>query len=260
MKQIEFNNKTISYCCFGTGNKKLIIIPGLSVKKVSPLEELIKKQYSIFLDEYEVYVFDRTDNVNKDTTIELFADDIVQAMKLLNIEKADFFGCSQGGMVVQVIAGKYPKLVNKIVLASTACKANNKLNQNISNWIDIAKSKNGYLLNETIVKNVHTEEIFNKFKGNLLAGGNNISDEEMEQFINVASSIINFDVSDFTKRIKCPSLLIEAKGDKVTTYEAGIEISLILDCKIITYDENYGHAVYDEAADCPNLIYQFLNN
>lgn len=259
MNYIKLDNISIDYCKFGNGKKPLIIIPGLSIKKVSPLEDAIKKQYSMFLNDYKIYVFDRRNNASSNITLEQLADDIVLAMNHLNIKKADFFGASQGGMIVQIIAGKYKELVNKIVLASTACRSNAQLKSTILKWIDIAKTYNGYLLNETISKDIHTEEIFNSYKEVLLAGGDNISEEEIDQFINIAQTIIDFDISRYTKKITCPTLIIEAKGDKVTTYEAGEFINKLINSNLLSYDETYGHAVYDEDVNFPNKIKEFLN-
>lgn len=47
------------------------------------------------------------------------ADDYKFFLEHLNISKAHFVGVSMGGMIIQIIAGKYPEIVNSIVLMNT---------------------------------------------------------------------------------------------------------------------------------------------
>ncbi len=69
------------------------------------------------------------------------AQDIVQAMNLLNISNADILGVSQGGMIAQCMAINNPEKVNKLVLAVTSSKSNEMINNVVGNWIQLAKKE-----------------------------------------------------------------------------------------------------------------------
>ena len=60
-----------------------------------------------------------TADIDREMTLENFADDIVTLLWQLGIEQADLFGYSLGGCVSLAIATRHPNLVGKLVLAST---------------------------------------------------------------------------------------------------------------------------------------------
>ena len=60
-----------------------------------------------------------TANIDREMSLENFADDIVALLGQLGIARADLFGYSLGGAVSLAIAACHPDLVGKLVLAST---------------------------------------------------------------------------------------------------------------------------------------------
>ena len=63
-----------------------------------------------------------TADVNRPETFEQDADDVAALLKYLKIEKADFFGFSNGGNTTLDVAIRHPELVRKIVLGSVSYK------------------------------------------------------------------------------------------------------------------------------------------
>lgn len=53
-------------------------------------------------------------------SIEIFAADAIAVLDELGIESADVYGTSMGGRTAQVIAGRYPERVRKLVLGCTS--------------------------------------------------------------------------------------------------------------------------------------------
>lgn len=72
----------------------------------------------------ELQAHGRTKDRNTDLTFEQDADDVATLFKNLNINKADFFGFSNGGTTTLQIAIRHPKIVDKIVLGSALAKRN----------------------------------------------------------------------------------------------------------------------------------------
>jgi len=60
-----------------------------------------------------------TADIDREMTLENFAEDIVTLLGQLGIEQADFFGYSLGGCVSLAVLAHHPSLVGKLVLAST---------------------------------------------------------------------------------------------------------------------------------------------
>lgn len=110
----------MQYIAFGSGEKPLVILPGLSVKSVMESADMVEQSYSIFSKEYRVYLFDRRLNLPEDYPVWDMAEDTAQAMKALDLNSVCLYGVSQGGMMAQIIALRHPELVEKLAVCSTS--------------------------------------------------------------------------------------------------------------------------------------------
>ncbi|HEY9261001.1 alpha/beta hydrolase [Chitinophaga sp.] len=70
----------------------------------------------------ELQAHGRTSDRAKDESFEQDADDVATLLKNLHIDKADFFGFSNGGTTTVQIAIRHPEIVDKIILGSALCK------------------------------------------------------------------------------------------------------------------------------------------
>jgi pimeloyl-ACP methyl ester carboxylesterase len=120
----EVNGLKMYYEIYGQG-KPLVLVHGggstiqTNFEKIIPL--LAKNRQVIAV---ELQAHGRTNDRNADLTFEQDADDIATLLKNLNIDKADFFGFSNGGTTTLQIAIRHPKIVDKIILGSTLAKRN----------------------------------------------------------------------------------------------------------------------------------------
>jgi pimeloyl-ACP methyl ester carboxylesterase len=67
----------------------------------------------------EIQGHGHTADIDREMTLENFADDIGVLLGQLGIDEADFFGYSLGGCVSLALLARHPNLVGKLVLAST---------------------------------------------------------------------------------------------------------------------------------------------
>lgn len=72
----------------------------------------------------ELQAHGRTSDRDSDLSFEQDADDAVGLLHYLKIDRADFFGFSNGGTTTLQIAIRHPQVVNKIVLGSALSKRN----------------------------------------------------------------------------------------------------------------------------------------
>ena len=124
INSVKSDNIDMEYLKFGSGEKNLVIIPGLSIKSVLLSAEGVVSAYNAFADDYTVYLFDRNKIIREHYTVDDMAEETAFAIKTIGIKNADFFGVSQGGMIAECIAIKYPELVHKMVLGSTMARVN----------------------------------------------------------------------------------------------------------------------------------------
>ena len=80
----------------------------------------LAKNYQVIAVELQAH--GHTADIDRPLSFEQDADDVAALLKQLHIEKADIMGFSNGATTSLQIAIRHPKLVNKLVLASTLYK------------------------------------------------------------------------------------------------------------------------------------------
>lgn len=120
----EVNGLKMYYEIHGQGNPLILIHGGGSTietnfEKIIPLLSKNRKVIAV-----ELQAHGRTSDRNADLTFEQDADDIATLLKNLNIDKADFFGFSNGGTTTLQISIRHPEIVDKMILGSALAKRN----------------------------------------------------------------------------------------------------------------------------------------
>lgn len=256
----EENKMKMRHISFGTGEKTMVVVPGLTVGYVTDNPQGIEDAFSLFKDEYTVYLFDIRDDVYQGYTIEQMGEDLVTSIKELGLNDIYMYGCSMGGMQTIYVAGKYPELVKKAVVASSMCKANDTSNSVIGNWIELAKNKECRKLTESMGQLIYSDGVYQASKEVFEAMADGLDDNSLARFINTASVIIDLDLSSQAASITCPVLVLGAEGDKVLSSEGSKQIAEITGGQIYMYPHQYPHAVYDEATDFRDRVKQFFDN
>lgn len=251
----------MDYCRFGSGDKTMVIIPGLSVQSVTGSKDAIEEAYSVMKDEFTTYVFDRRRSVPEGYSIPDMADDTASAMKELGLTQAYVFGASQGGMISLSLAIRHPELVKKIVLGSTSSHVKPSQRGVIDRWIELAEKKDREGLYQEYGKEIYPPDVYEKCKDMLTEASATVTDEELEKFVILASSIRGFDVTDELKKIDCPVLALGVYEDSVLDSDATMEIAENLDHRedfALYMYKGFGHAAFDTAPDYKKRILEFF--
>jgi pimeloyl-ACP methyl ester carboxylesterase len=127
MPTTKVNGLNINYTITGQG-EPLVMIMGLGGDQSGWMF-----QAGFFKKYYRVVTFDNRGVGNSDKpgepySIRMMADDTVDLMDYLGVEKAHILGMSMGGMIAQELAINYPARVLKLVLASTLAYSDDERN------------------------------------------------------------------------------------------------------------------------------------
>lgn len=247
----------MDYAAFGTGDKALLLIPGLSLRGVKGAGLSLAWMYRIFAKEYRVYVLDRKANIPEGCTIWDLADDVAQAMQLLNIPAADVIGISQGGMIAQALAINHPERVSKLVLGVTAARVNPTLTRVVGGWIAAAEKGDWRTINREGITLGYSKAYVRRLRWLLPLAQRLVKPADGTRFIRLAQSILSLDVGQRINQIKCPVLVLGGREDQIVTAQGSLEIAAWLSCPIYMYDD-LGHAAYDEAKDFNQRMLRFL--
>lgn len=259
IQNVKVNNSKMEYIKFGNWKNVFVIIPWLSLKSVLLSEEAIIASFSEFTNNFTVYLFDRIKDIPKNYNIYNMAEDTYNAMINLWIKSCNIFGASQWWMIAQCIAIQHPNFVEKMILWSTTCKINSNAIRIISKRIELAKLNRISELNKKFLSDVYCEETINKYWDIILGSNTNVTDEEIQRFIKLASTISGFDIEKDLWKIECKTLVIWSNNDLIFWWESAKNLVEKLNCELYLYN-NYWHAVYDEAPDFIDKILKFLSD
>lgn len=253
----ETGDTHMDYISFGKGDETLVLLPGLSTRGIKGVALPLAYMYRIFAKRYKVYVFDRKDKIPVAYSVYDMADDTAYVMRKLGIEKADLFGVSQGGMIAQALAVRYPEMVNKLALGATLSKQNETVDAVVRRWIFYAKQGDYQKINKDTFTLMYSDRYLRRYRLLLPVLIKCTKPDDLKKFEILAKACITFDIYDDLDKIKCPVFVLGGKQDKIVTGRASEEIAGKLGCEIYMY-ENLGHAAYDEAKDFNRRVYDFL--
>ncbi len=251
---------SMDYVVFGDGKKNLVILPGVSVQSITLSAGAIASAYAPrFAETYTVYVLDVKKGILPGYSVDDMASDVGTACGLIGIASADFFGVSMGGMILERLAIRYPRLVHKAVLGSTVARQNDTTAEVFSKLRELAVSQNVRALNRMFFECVYSEETLRQYADAMPVLETVGTPDEMRRFAILMQAVQDFDTYAELEMIRCPVLVIGTRSDRVVSGNASVEIARKLNCELYMYD-GYGHAVYDEAPDYKERLYRFFTD
>ena len=258
---ISLGNTDMYYVSFGSGEKKLVILPGLSdgLATVKGKALILSLPYRKFFRDYTVYMFSRKNDMPEGYSIREMADEQARAMKDLGITRAYLLGVSQGGMIAQYMAIDYPEMVKKMILAVTAPNANAVVWECVSGWIDMVKRGDHTALMVDTAQKMYSEKYLQKNRKylSLLAGFT--KPRSYDRFLRNAYAILGFDCRSELSKIGCPTLIIAGSDDHTVGNEAAAELAgAIAGSELYVY-EGLGHGLYEEAKDFYERVREFCD-
>ncbi len=189
---------------FGKGEKPLVMIQGLSTRKVKGTSIPLAYMYRVFAKDYTVCLFDRWENVPEGITVQDLAKDTASAMDSLNIKNADVIGVSQGGMIAQYLAIQRPDLVNKLVLAVTLSRINSTVESMVNKWTELTRQGDMKELVADMAEKMYSDEYVKRYKPLFPVLTIMQKSKNPRRFINLAKACLTCDTYGQFDRIKCP--------------------------------------------------------
>lgn len=255
----HLSDQGVDYITFGKGNKTLIIITGLSLQGLSDMSDLaIYSLFYRYVKEYKVYIFDRKDHIEEGISIENMADDLYHSLQELHIANASIIGISQGGMIAQLFAIKYPQKVTSLVLALTFSRNNAISRETIRGWIEMAENGDMDQLNMDSVSKSFSSPVLKKLYVINRLFLKSVSKEKRHRFVCLAKSILEFDCHRSLDKITCPTLVLGAKKDLVLGVNGARELANGIPNASYYEFSKLGHAAFIESKQFNKMILEFL--
>lgn len=261
IEKFESNECRMRYIRFGNGNKNLIVIPGLNVKSIISMAEIIVSGNRIFSDSgYTVFVFDRKENATYPYSIEHMAKDSLEVIKALGLKNLYLYGHSQGGMIAQSMVLQAPSLFNKAVFSSTVSHLNRNSIKVFTDWIGFAQNHDVFGLYDNFEKTIFSEAFAEIAHKAMVEEAKAVTDEELSRFIPNTENMFEFDVTEQLSNISTETFVVGSKADRVFDYELIKELAEKLPYGKSFFFENVGHSPAFETSEYNQRIVEFLNS
>jgi len=257
---LHLGGTTMDYIRFGTGQRALVILPGLGdgLRTVKGTALTMALLYRIFARDFTVYAFSRKNELPEGYGTRDMARDQAEAMVQLGIEKADVFGVSMGGMIAQHFAVDYPEKVNRLILAVTSARPNPILTESIEEWVSLAQAGDHAGFMDSNLRRIYSEEYYRKNKWMAPLVGRLTKPKSYDRFFIQASACRMHDAYEDLHRIKAKTLVIGGEKDVALGGDASREIAArIPDAELRMYAQ-WGHGVYEEEKGFNRLLLDFL--
>lgn len=258
----------IFYETHGTG-KPLILIPGFASGAWNwnwQTDELAKDFQVITFDprgigRSEIYNEDKLEDLSMKT----FANDVLEILDELKIEKANVLGASFGGFVAQKFALAFPERLDKLILACTSFGGPNHVTPDLEVLMAFA-STDGMNTSERIRKFMapaftdkfnaeHAETIEKVCR---MREESNVPEEVYMAQLTAATT---FNYEDRLGKVKNETLVLSGDKDRVVPMQNSVNLAEKISNAKIEIIKGGSHMFFVEKAfEFNNAVKNFLNN
>ena len=257
--RLELEDGVMDYIRFGTGDKTLVILPGVGdgFKTVRGTALPFALGYRKLAKDFTVYVFSRREPLPAHWGTREMAADLGRALDALGLERICLMGVSQGGMIAQWVAIDQPRRVDKLVLAVSAARPNDTMRQTLGSWMELAR-KGDYraIMVDTAVRS-YSDRAVGRQKRLYGLLGSLTKPGSFDRFLTQAEACLSHNAWEDLPRIFCPVLVIGGSEDKIVTAQASRELAERIVGAELQIDEGLSHALFEEAKDFLDRVAAF---
>lgn len=195
----------------------------------SPLSPLLAEKFHII--DYDQRGYGSSDRPEPFAySLESWADDAIQVLDSLGIATAHIHGTSMGGMVAQIVAGKYPDRVKSVVINCSASKLGTRGRLTFQNWIDIVQLDPAGVGSRTLAELITWTALSTSYLDSTAGAGavdsvHNIlrNSNSTGPFLAACRAMQEMDLRDWVRKIECPALVLGGNEDIMTPWDQGPE-------------------------------------
>lgn len=243
---------THPYVQFGTGDRPLVVIPGLADSLVGPIDGirawLLRWSLRRYTADRRVYLVRRPTGLPTDASIASMADGYAAALQSRFDSPVDVVGISMGSCIAQELASAHPDVVRRLVVGTAACRLSEEGKAIAARWRDFAADHNWEALYREAA-----DLTFSDWRGSLygklwlLPTDLVFDDPPVSEDVSISlDALSTFDACDRVGDIESPTLLIGGDEDPFFDERTMIETAeAIPDAQLFLFRRS-GHGAFAE--------------
>lgn len=222
--------------------------------------------------DFEVIDFDlpgygKSSGEPREGGLEGIADQVHEFIGALELVPAHVHGTSFGAMVALILAGKYPKSVNRLVLSCFLARYDGAARMMRATWRRAARDSGMAAVSDLTAVAGFGRAFYERedAQAQLASMRDAFSHTDPEAFVRGTEMLEHIDLSPWVRRIKAPTLLIAGEEDNMTPFtpaDSGIGFSriqhMIPDCELVTVPDSGHYLVIEQPQATAALVREFL--
>lgn len=261
MPRIKINGISLNYELNGSG-PAVVLINGLTMDvngwylQVQPFSE----RYTVL--RYDCRGQGQSDKPDAEYCQEMHADDLRSLIDKIGIQKTHVVGISNGGMIAQHFALKYPEKVGALVLVDTCSYIDTLLEMIIKVWIKATEIGGSEFRYDVALPLLFAESFIKKNLELILSMKEiSVKNNPPRPIINLAKGCLKHNVDNRIGEIKSPTLIIVGEEDILIP----IKYSKILNEKIkgsrLVIIKDCGHVpILEKPEEFNKIVLSFLKD
>lgn len=239
--KINVKSIDINYIQYGEGSDVILLHGwGQNIEMMRPIGDKLSKRHRVTI--IDLPGFGNTDEPKIELTIEDYNSILEEFIDKLKIKNPSLIGHSFGGRISMIYASK--NKTDKLVLFGSPCIARHTKPS----------------LKVKILKFLKKVPIINKLEG---FAKKHIGSRDYKNASTMMRKIlvntVNADLSEYCRKIKCPTLLIWGENDTEVDVEEAREIeSMISDAGLIVLPNSTHYAYLENLVQVSNILEKFL--
>ncbi len=259
--ECKANDFIVCYDDLSEGNIPLIFIHGFPFDKSMWRGQIEFAKSFTRVIAYDIRGFGKSQIGSQDFSINLFADDLIDFMDILEIPKAIICGLSMGGYIAMNAMYRYKERFAAMILADTQCIADSaEAKEKRYRTIELIESKGLSVFAESFVKNIFCDEILQEKKEIVLGIQNVILSTSPATVTATLKALAQrWEKCTTLSEIIVPVLIICGIEDKITPYDQSDKIHSAIKGSTIKSILKAGHlSNVEQPEEFNNLLKIFL--
>lgn len=279
---------TFPVVAFGTGERPLVILPGLSdgLTTVEGKSLMLSWYYRKLPDHYRTIMISRPIELPDVYSTQHMAADYAALLRALGggpapaaarpaggatghgaaVEsggaagehRVDLWGISQGGMISQWLAAEHGELVRRLCLAVTTPHATPTLREVVAGWEALANAdRYGELMRDTMRK-TYTPRYLRRYALMMPFMGLMGKPKSFRRFLIQADACLTHDAMPALARIAAPTLVIGGDADRVVGPGTSEALAAQIPGAELKVYPQLGHGAFEEAPDATERVMGFF--
>lgn len=218
---IEMNDFILSYDDVGEGRIPIVFLHGFPFDKTMWEKQIEFLKTSYRLIACDIRGFGKSKDEKSLLNMDLFADDLIEFMDKLSIDKAVICGLSMGGFITLNAAKRFPDRFEALILCDTQCIADTaEIKEKRLKTIAKIEEEGLTHFNEEFTKSVfHKDSLTHKKELVEELGSVVFANSQHSIIQGLLALAIREDTCDTLEKIRIPTLIICGREDAVTPLE-----------------------------------------